>query len=147
VNGKAGNAQSILHPTWNSSPQVAANSSRGRRPNILSSAHLRSTIAAVMSSLSPLKDGRSSKIRELSQIAERRSWQVVEIYRDAGISGAKGRDGRPGLDTMLKDASRRKFDVVMAWAFDRLGRSLVDLLGTIQGLEACCRSVPNQTIR
>jgi DNA invertase Pin-like site-specific DNA recombinase len=35
---------------------------------------------------------------------------------------------------MLKD---RRFDVVMAWAIDRLGRSLVDLLGTIQGLEAC----------
>jgi DNA invertase Pin-like site-specific DNA recombinase len=38
---------------------------------------------------------------------------------------------------VLKVASRRKFDVVMAWAIDRLGRSLVDLLGTIQGLEAC----------
>jgi DNA invertase Pin-like site-specific DNA recombinase len=38
---------------------------------------------------------------------------------------------------MLKDASRRKFDVVMAWAIDRLGRSLIDLLGTIQNLEAC----------
>jgi DNA invertase Pin-like site-specific DNA recombinase len=38
---------------------------------------------------------------------------------------------------MLNDASRRKFDVVMAWAIDRLGRSLVDLLGIIQGLEAC----------
>jgi DNA invertase Pin-like site-specific DNA recombinase len=62
---------------------------------------------------------------------------VVEIYRDAGISGAKGRDGRPGLDAMLKDACRRKFDVAMAWAIDRLGRSLVDLLGAIQGLEAC----------
>ena len=37
---------------------------------------------------------------------------------------------------MLNDASRRKFDVVMAWAIDRLGRSLVDLLGTIQHLEA-----------
>jgi DNA invertase Pin-like site-specific DNA recombinase len=78
-----------------------------------------------------------NQIRELTQIAERRGWQVVEIYRDAGISGAKGRDGRPGLDAMLKDASRRKFDVVMAWAIDRLDRSLVDLLGTIQGLEAC----------
>src|SRR5215472_6303062 len=78
-----------------------------------------------------------NQIRELTQIAERRGWEVVEIYRDAGISGAKGRDGRPGLDAMLNDASRRKFDVVMAWAIDRLGRSLVDLLGTIQGLEAC----------
>jgi DNA invertase Pin-like site-specific DNA recombinase len=38
---------------------------------------------------------------------------------------------------LLKDASRRKFDIVMAWAIDRLGRSLIDLLGTIQHLEAC----------
>jgi DNA invertase Pin-like site-specific DNA recombinase len=38
---------------------------------------------------------------------------------------------------MLRDAQRRRFDVVMAWAIDRLGRSLVDLLGTIQTLEAC----------
>jgi DNA invertase Pin-like site-specific DNA recombinase len=43
----------------------------------------------------------------------------------------------PGLDEMLKDAQRRRFDVVMAWAIDRLGRSLIDLLGTIQTLEAC----------
>jgi DNA invertase Pin-like site-specific DNA recombinase len=58
-------------------------------------------------------------------------------YSDAGISGAKGRNGRPGLDYMLKDASRRKFDIVMAWAIDHLGRSLSDLLDTIQHLEAC----------
>src|SRR5215467_13763628 len=72
-----------------------------------------------------------NQIRELQQVAERRGWSIVEIYRDAGISGAKGRDKRPGLDNMLKDASRRKFDIVMAWAIDRLGRSLIDLLGTI----------------
>jgi DNA invertase Pin-like site-specific DNA recombinase len=77
-----------------------------------------------------------NQVRELRQVAERRGWQVAEVYRDAGISGAKGRDQRPGLDALLKDASRRKFDVVMAWAIDRLGRSLVDLLGTIQHLEA-----------
>ena len=77
-----------------------------------------------------------NQIRELKQVAERRGWTVVEIYQDAGISGSKGRDKRPGLDAMLKDASRRKFDVVMAWAIDRLGRSLIDLLGTIQHLEA-----------
>src|SRR5262245_45179884 len=76
------------------------------------------------------------QLRELKQVAERRGWQVTEVYRDAGISGAKGRDQRPGLDALLKDASRRKFDVVMARAIDRLGRSLVDLLGTIQHLEA-----------
>src|SRR5882762_6858391 len=62
-----------------------------------------------------------NQIRELRQVAQRRGWEVVEVYNDAGISGAKGRNGRPGLDSMLKDASRRKFDVVMAWAIDRLG--------------------------
>jgi DNA invertase Pin-like site-specific DNA recombinase len=77
-----------------------------------------------------------NQIAELKQVAERRGWAVVEVYRDAGISGAKGRDKRPGLDAMLNDASRRKFDVVMAWAIDRLGRSLIDLLSTIQHLEA-----------
>jgi DNA invertase Pin-like site-specific DNA recombinase len=57
---------------------------------------------------------------------------VVEVYQDEGISG----DKRPGFDRMLQDASRRKFDVVMAWAIDRLGRSLVDLLDTIVHLQA-----------
>jgi DNA invertase Pin-like site-specific DNA recombinase len=73
---------------------------------------------------------------ELQSVAERRGWSVVEIYQDNGISGAKGRDQRPGLDQLLKDASRRKFDVVMAWAIDRMGRSLVDLLSTIEHLQA-----------
>src|SRR5262245_14423005 len=76
-----------------------------------------------------------NQIRELTDVAKRRGWTVVEVYRDAGISGAKGRDQRPGLDGMLKDALRRKFDVVMAWAIDRLGRSLIDLLDTIKHLE------------
>jgi len=66
-----------------------------------------------------------------------RGWRVVEEYHDAGISGAKGRKDRPGLDKMLQEAQRRRFDVVMAWAIDRLGRSLIDLLGTIQTLDAC----------
>jgi DNA invertase Pin-like site-specific DNA recombinase len=58
-----------------------------------------------------------------------------KVYSDVGISGAKRRDQRPGLDAMLKDVSRHKFDIVMAWAIDRLGRSLIDLLGTIEHLE------------
>ena len=93
--------------------------------------------AAIYVRVSTDKQTVENQIRELRQIAERRGWQVVEEYHDAGISGAKGRDGRPGLDQMLNDARRRKFDVVMAWAIDRMGRSLVDLLGTIQVLEAC----------
>src|SRR6516225_6850176 len=74
--------------------------------------------------------------RELEAIAERRGWPVVKVYEDRAISGAKSRNGRPALDQMMKDASRREFDVVMSWAVDRLGRSLVDLLSIIQDLEA-----------
>jgi DNA invertase Pin-like site-specific DNA recombinase len=93
--------------------------------------------AAIYVRVSTDKQTIENQVAALRQIAERRGWEVVEQYSDAGISGAKGRDGRPGLDQMLKDASRRKFDVIMAWAIDRVGRSLIDLLGTIQTLEAC----------
>src|SRR5262245_50655288 len=53
------------------------------------------------------------QVRHLRQIAKRRGWDVVETYSDEGISDAKCRKQRPGLDAMLNDASRRKFDVVM----------------------------------
>ena len=72
----------------------------------------------------------------LRQEAERRGWNIVAEYEDAGISGAKGRDKRPGLDNLLKDATRGKFDVVMSWAVDRLGRSLADLISTLNDLQA-----------
>ena len=93
--------------------------------------------AAIYVRVSTDKQTVENQVRELRQIAERRGWEVVAQYSDAGISGSRGRDDRPGLDQMLKDAQRRRFDVVMAWAIDRLGRSLIDLLGTIQALEAC----------
>jgi DNA invertase Pin-like site-specific DNA recombinase len=71
----------------------------------------------------------------LEAVCEQRGWQVVQVYSDNGVSGAKGRNLRPGLDALLKDASRGRFDVVMAWALDRLGRSLLDLLDTLGELE------------
>jgi DNA invertase Pin-like site-specific DNA recombinase len=72
----------------------------------------------------------------LEMVCEQRGWQVAHVYSDNGISGAKGRTQRPGLNALLKDASRGRFDVVLAWALDRLGRSLMDLLGTLSELEA-----------
>ena len=71
----------------------------------------------------------------LEAVCEQRGWQVVQVYADNGISGAKGRKQRPGLDALLKDASRGRFNVVLAWALDRLGRSLLDLLDTLSELE------------
>lgn len=74
--------------------------------------------------------------RELEQVIEKSGWDLVAVYEDAGVSGAKGRDKRPEFNELCKDAARRRFDVVMAWSVDRLGRSLQDLigfLGDIQG--------------
>src|SRR5215813_8101517 len=78
-----------------------------------------------------------NQIARLTEIAVGRGWQIVQTFSDAGISGAKGRKERPGFDQMLKQAQQGRFNVVMVWAIDRIGRSLIDLLGTIQHLEAC----------
>ncbi len=74
--------------------------------------------------------------RELRAVVERMGWQITEVYRDEGISGAKSRADRPAFDALCKDAARRKFDMVMAWSVDRLGRSLQDLVGFLSELHA-----------
>jgi len=74
--------------------------------------------------------------RELEAVAARSGWQVVGIYEDAGISGAKGRDQRPGLDRLLQDATSRKINMIAAWSVDRIGRSLQDLVGFLTELQA-----------
>ena len=74
--------------------------------------------------------------RELREIAERMGWTVVEVYKDQGVSGAKGRNGRPAFDALCKDAARRRFDMIMAWSVDRLGRSLQDLVAFLSELHA-----------
>jgi len=89
---------------------------------------------AIYLRVSTSKQETSNQRRELEAVACRSGWQVVKIYEDAGISGAKGRDKRPGLDAMLKAVNAKEFDMVAAWSVDRLGRSLTDLLGILQGL-------------
>ena len=74
--------------------------------------------------------------RELRAIADRMGWQIVETYCDQGISGAKGRNGRPQFDALCRDATKRQFDMVMAWSVDRLGRSLQDLVAFLSELHA-----------
>lgn len=81
-------------------------------------------------------DGQTTENQRhvLAEIAERRGWAVVGEYEDVGISGAKGRDRRPSFDKMLKDAARRRFDVLMVWAVDRLGRSSATALTALDDL-------------
>jgi DNA invertase Pin-like site-specific DNA recombinase len=73
---------------------------------------------------------------ELRQIAARAGWLIVEVYSDHGISGAKSRKDRPAFDRLLRDASRRRFDRIACWSVDRLGRSLKDLVGFLQEVNA-----------
>lgn len=74
---------------------------------------------------------------DLEKLADLRGWSVVKVYEDAGISGTKGREGRPGLDALLKDARKRRFDVAVFWSVDRLGRSTAKVAGYMDDLEAC----------
>lgn len=83
-------------------------------------------------------DGQSveNQRRELATAALHHSWEIVAEFSDPGVSGAKGRDKRPGYDRLLKGVVRHEFDMVAAWSVDRLGRSLQDLvafLGELQG--------------
>jgi len=89
---------------------------------------------AIYLRVSTSKQDTENQLRELTAVANRSGWEICKIYEDAGISGAKGRDKRPGLDALLKAVNAKEFDMVAAWSVDRLGRSLTDLLGILQGL-------------
>ena len=65
-----------------------------------------------------------NQLQVLREVAEKNDYEIVCEYIDSGISGAKGRDKRPQFDALIKDAVRRKFDLIMCWDISRLGRSL-----------------------
>jgi DNA invertase Pin-like site-specific DNA recombinase len=73
-------------------------------------------------------------LAELRVVCERNSWDVVQVFTDFGISGAKGRSQRSGLDALLMGVVRREFDQVAVWSIDRLGRSLQDLISVLNEL-------------
>ena len=75
-----------------------------------------------------------NQVRELTEWADRAGHEIVAMYDDNGVSGAKGREFRVEFDKLLKGAVRREFDLVAAWSVDRLGRSLQDLIGFLQEL-------------
>jgi DNA invertase Pin-like site-specific DNA recombinase len=83
-------------------------------------------------------DGQTvqNQLGELRQVADRHGWEIVQIYADEGISGTKGREGRPEFDKLLKAIARREIDMVAAWSVDRLGRSLKDLVSLLSDLQA-----------
>jgi DNA invertase Pin-like site-specific DNA recombinase len=74
-------------------------------------------------------------------VAAARGWAITATYHDRGISGAKGRDERPGFDAALKGAVRGDYDVLLAWDVSRLGRSLADLANALKVLHAAGRGL------
>lgn len=90
--------------------------------------------AALYLRVSTLDQTTENQRLELEHVAERAGWIIAEVYEDAGISGAKGRDRRPAFDRLLKDAARRRFDVIAAWSVDRLGRSLPHLVSFLEDI-------------
>src|SRR5882762_7488282 len=92
--------------------------------------------AVVYLRVSTIDQTTANQERELREIAARIGCEIVKVYKDHGISGAKGRDERPAFDKLCRDAARRQFDMVMAWSVDRLGRSLQDLVSFLSELHA-----------
>jgi DNA invertase Pin-like site-specific DNA recombinase len=77
-----------------------------------------------------------NQLRELHAVAARLDWDIVGVFSDEGISGAKGRERRPAFDRLLKGITRREFDLVAAWSVDRLGRSLQDLVAFLSEINS-----------
>jgi DNA invertase Pin-like site-specific DNA recombinase len=91
---------------------------------------------AIYVRVSTIGQTTENQLRELRAVAKREGHKVVAEFTDNGISGAKNREARPGLNSLLEGVTRREFDKVMAWSVDRLGRSLQDLLTFIAELKA-----------
>jgi DNA invertase Pin-like site-specific DNA recombinase len=54
--------------------------------------------------------------RELEAAAERHGWEIVGVFEDKGVSGAKARKDRPAMKRMMEGVARREFDLVAAWS-------------------------------
>jgi DNA invertase Pin-like site-specific DNA recombinase len=89
--------------------------------------------AAIYARVSTFDQEPENQLAELRRYVEARGWTAVE-YVDHGVSGAKER--RPALDRLVSDAKRRRFDVLVCWRLDRLGRNLKHLIMLLEELHA-----------
>jgi DNA invertase Pin-like site-specific DNA recombinase len=89
--------------------------------------------AAIYARVSTFEQEPENQLQELRRYTAARGWTAHE-YVDRGVSGAK--DRRPALDQLLTDARRRRFDIVVCWRLDRLGRNLKHLITLLEELQA-----------
>lgn len=86
--------------------------------------------AALYARVSTADQTCDNQLLELRQYVAARGWTLHREYVDAGVSGAK--EKRPALDELLTDAKRRRFDVLVCWRLDRLGRNLRHLVTLLE---------------
>ena len=88
---------------------------------------------AVYARVSTVDQEPENQLAELRRYVQARSWPVAVEYVDKGVSGTK--DSRPALNRLVADARRRRFDVLVVWRLDRLGRSLKHLITLLDDLQ------------
>lgn len=94
----------------------------------------KATRVAIYARVSTKDQHCTNQIDVLTQWCQRQGHSITNVYVDTGISGSERRDKRSGLNAALKDAARSEYDLLAAFAVDRLGRSTVDLLQTLETL-------------
>jgi DNA invertase Pin-like site-specific DNA recombinase len=93
-----------------------------------------STKVAMYVRVSTQQQTTENQLLELYEVCERNDWTVVDEYNET-VSGTKGVSERSELHRMLKDASRKKFDKVVVWSVDRVGRSMKHLVSVLSQLK------------
>jgi DNA invertase Pin-like site-specific DNA recombinase len=91
---------------------------------------------AIYARVSTDKQTCENQLQELRATAQRMGYTVVAEFVDSGISGMKTRQDRPALDSLMKSATQRKFDMIMCWSIDRLGRSLQNLVEILNEMQS-----------
>ena len=83
---------------------------------------------AIYTHVSTLDQTIDNQLIELRDHCSKMGWEIVKEYADEGLSGTLSREKRPALNSLIKDAYRKKFDSVVCWDFSRLGRSRKELI-------------------
>ena len=83
---------------------------------------------AIYTRVSTLDQTVENQLLELRDHCSKMGWEIVKEYADEGLSGTLSRDKRPALNSLIKDAYRKKFDAVVCWDISRIGRSMKELV-------------------
>ena len=83
---------------------------------------------AIYSRVSTLDQTIDNQLLELRDHCSKMGWEIGKEYADEGLSGTLSRDKRPALNSLIKDAYRKKFDSVVCWDISRIGRSMKELV-------------------